>query len=83
MEVKKGGGEKKIMMFFVATNVDGSRPPKCRQLVPIRPSFQQCDKIMEGVEENEPNTIEINVGSTMTKDEVVAEIMQRIEHLRC
>jgi len=45
--------------------------------------LDQCEKIMEGVKENEPNTIEMNVGSSMTKDEVVAEIMQRIEQLRC
>ena len=38
---------------------------------------------MEEVEENEPNTIEISVGRTMTKDEVVAEIMQRVEQLGC
>ena len=38
---------------------------------------------MEEVENNEPNTIEISVESAMTKDGVVAEIMQRVEQLEC
>jgi len=45
--------------------------------------LDQFDKVMEGVRENEPNTIELRVGSTMTKDEVVAEIMQKVEQLKC
>ena len=38
---------------------------------------------MEEVKENEQNTIEIRVESAMTKDGVVAEIMQRVEQLEC
>ena len=36
---------------------------------------------MEGVLENEPNTIEIKVDSAMTKEEVVNEIIKRVEKL--
>ena len=32
---------------------------------------------MEGVQENEPNTIELRVDSAMTRDEVVAEIIRK------
>ena len=45
--------------------------------------FQHFEKIMEGVQENEPNTIELRVDSAMTRDEVVAEIIQRVEKLEC
>jgi len=39
------------------------------------------ENLMEGVQENEPNTIELKVDSTMTKDEVVAKIFEKIEKL--
>ena len=45
--------------------------------------FQTFEKLMEGVQENEPNTIEMKVDSAMTRDEVVAEIIQRVEKLEC
>jgi len=44
--------------------------------------FDHFEKIMEGVQENEPNTIELRVDSAMTRDEVVAEIIQRVEELK-
>jgi len=50
----------------------------------VEPSTEvldQFEKIMEEVENNEQNTIEIRVESAMTKDGVVAEIMQRVEQL--
>jgi len=40
--------------------------------------FDHFEKIMEGVQENEPNTIELRVDSAMTRDEVVAEIIRKI-----
>ena len=43
--------------------------------------FQHFENLMEGVQENEPNTIELKVDSTMTKDEVVAKIFEKIEKL--
>jgi len=39
------------------------------------------ENLMEGIQENEPNTIELKVDSTMTKDEVVAKIFEKIEKL--
>ena len=45
--------------------------------------FQHFEKIMEGVQENEPNTIELKVDSAMTRDQVVAEIMHKVEELNC
>ena len=36
---------------------------------------------MDGVQENEPNTIEIKVDGAMTKYEVVAEVIERVEKL--
>jgi len=41
------------------------------------------EKLMEGVKENEPNTIELNVDSTMTRDEVVAKIFEKIDQVSC
>ena len=38
---------------------------------------------MEGVQENEPNTVELKVDSTMTREEVVAKIFENIEKLSC
>ena len=43
--------------------------------------FQHFENLMEGVQENEPNTIELKVDGTMTKDEVVAKIFEKIEKL--
>jgi len=39
------------------------------------------ENLMEGVQEHEPNTIELKVDSTMTKDEVVTKIFEKIEKL--
>jgi len=41
------------------------------------------ETLMERVQEDEPNTFELNVTSSMTKDEVVAEISKIIEELAC
>ena len=38
---------------------------------------------MEPVLENEPNTIEVKVTTSMTRPQVVAEIMRSIEELKC
>ena len=38
---------------------------------------------MEGVQENEVNTVELQVDSTMTRDEVVNKIFEKIEKLSC
>jgi len=43
--------------------------------------FDHFENRMEGVQENEPNTIEIKVDGAMTKDEVVAEVIERVEKL--
>ena len=45
--------------------------------------YQICisENRMDGVQENEPNTIEIKVDGAMTKDEVLAEIIVRVEML--
>jgi len=43
--------------------------------------FDYFENRMEGVLENEPNTIEIKVDSAMTKEEVVNEIIKRVEKL--
>merc|ERR1711936_1541724 len=43
--------------------------------------MDQFEKVMEGVEENEPNTIELRVNSSMTRDEVVSKIFQKVEEL--
>ena len=45
--------------------------------------FQHFESIMEGVQENEPNTVELKVDSTMTREEVVAKIFENIEKLSC
>ena len=45
--------------------------------------FQHFEKLMERVQEDEPNTFELNVTSAMTKDEVVAEISKIVEGLAC
>jgi len=39
--------------------------------------FDIFEKIMEGVQENEPNTIEMKVDNGMTRDEVVDNIVQK------
>merc|ERR1712013_273498 len=41
------------------------------------------ESIMEGVKENEPNTVELKVDSTMTREEVMAKIFEKIEKLSC
>ena len=38
---------------------------------------------MEPVLENEPNTIEVKVTTSMSRPEVVAEILRSIEELKC
>ena len=38
---------------------------------------------MEGVQEDEPNTIELKVDNAMTRDEVVDAIIQKVEELKC
>ena len=38
---------------------------------------------MEGVQENEPNTIELKVDSTMTRDEVVDKVIKEVEKFSC
>jgi len=43
--------------------------------------MDQFEKVMEGMQENEPNTIELSVNSSMTKDEVVTKIFQKVEEL--
>ena len=35
---------------------------------------------MEGVQENEPNTFELKVDSGMTRDEVVDQVIQKVEN---
>jgi len=39
------------------------------------------EKMMEGVQENEPNTIDLKVDSSMTREEVVAKIFEKVEEL--
>ena len=41
------------------------------------------EKLMEGVQENEPNTIELKVDSTMTRDEVVDKVIKEVEKFSC
>ena len=41
------------------------------------------EKLMEGVRENEPNTIELKVDSTMTRDEVVDKVIKEVEKFSC
>merc|ERR1719427_995517 len=43
--------------------------------------MDQFEKVMEGVKENEPNTIELRVNSSMTRDEVVTKIFQKVREL--
>ena len=40
------------------------------------------ERIMEPVGENEPNTIEVKVTSAMTREEVVAKILEEVKRLR-
>ena len=40
--------------------------------------FQKFEKIMEGVKKNEPNAIEVRIDSTMTREEVVAKVLQNV-----
>ena len=42
--------------------------------------FQHFEKLVEGVQENEPNTFEIRVDSSMTRDEVVAQIIEKVTY---
>ena len=44
---------------------------------------QHFENLMEGVQENEPNTMELKVDSKMTKDEVVAKIFEKIQKMSC
>ena len=41
------------------------------------------EKLMEGVQENEPNTIELKVDSTMTRVEVVDKVIKEVEKFSC
>jgi len=43
--------------------------------------MDQFEKIMEPVQEDEPNTIELKVDSVMTRDEVVVKIFEKIQEL--
>jgi len=42
--------------------------------------FDTFEKLMEGVQENEPNTFEFKVDSGMTRDEVVDQVIQKVEN---
>jgi len=41
--------------------------------------LDEFEKLMEGVKEDEPNTIELEVDSKMTRNEVVKEILRKLE----
>ena len=45
----------------------------------IRQYFQLFDSRIEGIQENEPNTFEVKVTKSMTKQDVVDKILQEIE----
>jgi len=40
--------------------------------------FDHCEKFLEGVQENEPNTFEMRVDSAMTRDEVIDKIIEKL-----
>ena len=44
----------------------------------IRQYFQLMDRLIEGVQEKEPNTVEVKVTKSMTKQDVVDKILQEI-----
>ena len=44
----------------------------------IRQYFQLFDSRIEGIQENEPNTFEVKVTKSMTKQDVVDKILQEI-----
>ena len=41
--------------------------------------FQRVESLIEGIQEKEPNTVEIKVTKSMTKQDVVDKILQEIE----
>ena len=43
--------------------------------------LQHFEKLMENVQEDEPNTIDMRVDSSMSKEEVVAEVFLKIEEV--
>ena len=38
--------------------------------------------MMEGIEEGEPNSLQVEVGGNMSKPEVVEEILRQIEEIK-
>ena len=43
--------------------------------------LQQIEKMMEGVEEDAPNTIELKVDSLMSREQVISKIMQELQEM--
>ena len=43
--------------------------------------LQLIEKLMEGMEEDEPNTIELKVDSLMTREQVISKIMQELQEM--
>ena len=43
--------------------------------------FQFFANLMDGLEENEPHTVEVNIGRNMSRAEVVEEILRQVRGL--
>ena len=50
--------------------------------IKLRSTVQVISKQMDPIEENEPNTIVVNVTKDMSKEDVLAEIRRRIEEFK-